>query len=118
MLYAFCLTVTCINETRNSTYHIGLSQPGFQWSGQVGLDRSADLENERNLMNLYVEKKAIMLSEIRVWISLCVFFSIFLEDRREGGSLVQSCPEAENIDPGEVNINTDGSLGKISSGLV
>lgn len=117
MPYAFCLTVTCINETRNSTYHIGLSQPGFQCSGQVGLDRSADLEKERNLMNLYVAKSNHVVRDKSLDFTLCFFF-IFLEDRREGTLLIQSCPKAENIDPGEVNINTDGSLGKISTGLV
>lgn len=73
MPYAFCLTITCINETRNSTYHIGLSQPGFQCSGQVGLDRSADLEKERNPMNLYVAKSNHVVRDKSLDFTLCFF---------------------------------------------
>lgn len=83
MPYACCLTVTCINETCNSTSHYVLTQLGIERCGQAGLGGTILARRRRNLMNLYVTKIDDVVRD-RSW-SLdltffgCFFFVLFRE---------------------------------------
>ena len=77
MLYACCLTVTCINETSYSTHHNALPQFGVQRSGQGGLDRTILAQRRRNLMNLYVTKIDDVVRDRSRSFVLTLFFFLF-----------------------------------------
>lgn len=82
MPYACCLTVTCINETCNSTSHYVLTQLGVEGCGQAGLGGTILARRRRNLMNLYVTKIDDVVRE-RSW-SLDLTFFFFVLFREKG----------------------------------